>query len=38
MKIWKKTKIVGEEEHASTKLADGTRGVMSEGGLKAWKM
>jgi hypothetical protein len=38
MKTRKKTRIVGEEEQASTKLADGMGGVMSERGLEAWKM
>jgi hypothetical protein len=37
-KLEKKTKIVGEEEQTSTKLADGIGGVMSEGGLEGWKM
>jgi hypothetical protein len=38
MQTWKKTKVVGEEEHASTKMANGMGGVMSEGGLEGWKM
>jgi hypothetical protein len=28
----------GEEEHPSTKLADGMGGVMNEGGLEGWKL
>jgi hypothetical protein len=38
MQTWKKTRIVGEEEQASTKLTDGMGGVMSERGLEGWKM
>jgi hypothetical protein len=38
MQTRKKAKIVGEEEQASTKLANGMRGVMSEEGLEGWKM
>jgi hypothetical protein len=34
----KKTKIVGEQERISIKLADGMGGVMSEGSLEGWKM
>jgi hypothetical protein len=38
MQIPKKTRITKEEEQNSTKLADGIRGVMNEGGLEGWKM
>jgi hypothetical protein len=33
-----KTRIIGKEEHVSTKLVNGMRGVMNEGGLEGWKM
>ncbi len=38
MQTWKKTRTIGEEEHASTKLPNGIGGVMNEGGLEGWKM
>jgi len=33
-KLEKKTRTIRKEEQASTKLVDGMRGVMSEGGLE----
>jgi hypothetical protein len=34
MQTQKKGRIVGEEEHTSTKLANGMGAVMNEGGLE----
>jgi hypothetical protein len=34
----KKTRTIGEEEQASTKLVDGMGGVMNEKGFEKWKM
>jgi hypothetical protein len=38
MQIRKKVRTIREEEQASTKLVDGMRNVMNEGGLQGWKM
>jgi hypothetical protein len=38
MQTQKKTRIARKEEQASTKLANGMGGVMSERGLEGWKM
>jgi hypothetical protein len=38
MQTRKKTRIIREEEEASTKLANGMGGVMNERGLEGWKM
>jgi hypothetical protein len=38
MQTQKKTRTIGKEEQASTKLANGMGGVMSEGSLEGWKM